>query len=317
MSITPNNIPKGTKLYRYEGDKLIVIRVLKHSNGYYDCKIIEGKTTDLFGEGILVKDTEINDEYVTLKEDGIVGFSVLQCEKKDVMVTIHRKEDANDPIPFALCRQDVVDIFKMYSNPPQSGYAWAGISVNRNNCPAEMKMEDFMLCDDILRTEFINIYLDDTLDDILNLVFLDRYNNILARLKKFREGSNIIGNCSTLRELLETHNFMYDFHEAFGITEVPFLINNDTKHLLIDIIGQMIQKVVREVYIIPYDKTINTKEFERPYMLMTPDWSKCKKEDQKIFIIGYDVDDKADYLVSKYGTNNKEEILQQLGFNVM
>ena len=38
---------------------------------------------------------------------------------------------------------------------------------------------------------------------------------------------------------------------------------------------------------------------------MTPDWSKCEKEDQKIFIIGYDIDETKDYLTEKYGTNSE------------
>lgn len=307
----------GTKIYRYlEDGTLLVARIYKYDKKN-DCYKVNCKDEKL--NGSFIQYSKAHNEWIKLNPDGIVSFSILKGEKQDVMVAIHRADDLKNKneIPFAVCRQDVVDIFKMYTNPPENGKAWAGISVNRNNCPAELKIEDFMLCDDILYTRHVSVYLDDTLDDILSCIYLDRYDNVLKNLEKFRQGSNIIGIRDSVKDLLETHNFMYDFHETFEVTEVPFPINNDNVHFIKDVIGQIKQKVISNVFIIPYDKSVNTSEFNKPYMLMTPDWTKCEKEDQKIFIVGYDIDDSVDYLTAKYGTNNKDEIIKQLGFNVM
>ena len=313
---TKNIYTAGTKLYKFIDNNCFMVRVIKFRDNYYMVRIIKGDDY-IVGSKMSISYDDLHNNYIKLNEDGIISFNILKGEKKDVMICLHKKEELSNTIPFAICRQDVVDIFTMYTNTPPKGQIWCGISVNAKNCPAEMKMEDFMLCEDVLETRFIAVYLDDTLDDILDCIYLGKYNTILENLYKYRQGTNIIGNCKSVKELMENHNFMSDFHEAFGVTEVPFLINNDNKFLIMDVISQMLQKVVSNVYIIPYSKEINTKEFERDYVLMTPDWSKCKNEDKSIFIIGYDVNEDEDYLTSKYGTNNKEELIKQLGFNIM
>lgn len=303
----------GIKLYRYDGDDLTIYRVFKYDpkTDKYLLKKLNDDTT------CIVDHHYAHNDLIKLNEDGIVSFNVLSGERKDVMVCIHRKNEFEDPVPFAICRQDVVDIFKMYTDPPKKGTAYAGISVNKRNCPAEMKMEDFMLCDDVLYTKFVHVYLEDTLDDILGSLYLGRFDKVLKDLEKYRRGSNIYGYQDNVRDLLVYHNFMYDFHEAFNVIEVPFPIVNEAKDLLKDVIGQIEQKVISEVYIMPYSKMINLSEFARPYKLITPEWNKCKPEDRVIFIVAYDIDESKDYLKEKYGTSNKDEIIKKLGFSVM
>lgn len=306
---------KGTKFYRYEGDTLQIVRVNKYNKDtkHYYTFPIEGFDDKI--STVTISVDESYNKWVRLVEDGIVSFSILKCEKKDVMIAVHTKEDKD--IPCAICRQDVIDIFKMYSDTPENGKAWAGISVNRDNCPAEIKMEDFMLCDEIESTSVVAVYLDDTIDDILRCIDTTKMDNVLNKLADFRKDTNIIGNCRSVKELLEYHNFIYDFHNAFNVVEVPFPIMQESEVLLRDVIGQILHKVISNVFIIPYSKSIDTTEFAKPFMLMTPEWDRCKDEDKKIFIVGYDIDEDKDYLTVKYGTNNKEEIIKQLGFSTM
>lgn len=311
---TKRHYSLGTKLYRYdENNKLIVYRVYRYDpkKEQYLLKNLGEKTTEIMGYDA------VHNNLVKLNEDGIVSFNIIEGERQDVMVCIHRLKDLESAVPFAVCRQDVVDIFKMYSDPPKKGIIYAGISVNRRNCPAEMRIEDFMLCDDVLYTRFVNVYLDDTLDTIMDIMYMGRFDKVLENLQKYRKGSNLIGYQRTVKDLLLYHNFMYDFHEAFDVVEVPFPIVKEAEDLLKEVIGQMEQKVISNVYIIPYSKTINTSEFNRPYRLMTPEWDKCKPENRLIYIVGYDVDEDADYLQTKYGTNDKEEIIKKMGFSIM
>ena len=303
----------GIKLYRYYEDKLIIYRVYKYDSktDRYLLKKLNDDTTEI------VDYEYAHNKLIKLNEDGIVSFNIVSGERQDVMICIHRKEDLDTAVPFAICRQDVVDIFKMYTDPPKKGVAYAGISVNQRNCPAEMKIQDFMLCNDVLYTKFVHVYLDDTLEKILDIIYLGRFDKVLKDLEKFRHGSNLIGYQTNVKDLLTYHNFMYDFHEAFNVIEVPFPIVKDAESLLKDVIGQIEQKIISNVYIIPYSKSINLNEFNRPYKLMTPEWDKCKPEDRIIFIVGYDVDETKDYIKEKYGTKDKEEIIKKLGFSVM
>lgn len=317
---------RGTKLYSYSTEKvesgetqvLNTVRILKYDekNDQYKLKWIEKNE-----EGNFDRNT-IHEQMVRINPDGIVSFNIVRDGPiQDVMILTHPVEDGSvSPTPFAICRQDCIDIFRMATTPtPVEGQVWAGISINKNNCPAEVKLEDFAKCDEIEQTTMIAVYKEDTIDDLLSMIFVDRFDNILKAYEKKHKGDNAVGICTSIKQLMEETNFMYDFHEAMGIIETPFVIDGTptTNDLIKDIIGQIKHVYVENIYLIPYSREVDTSEFERPWVLMTPDWSKAREEDRKIFIVGYDVDPDKDYLTMKFGTNNKEDILKQMGFRTM
>lgn len=309
---------KGTKLYKYEDDKLYEVRVLGYDEktSKYTLKWLEKDEVADYDYDV------IHDQLTRLDPDGVVSFNIVKDGPvQDVMILTHPLKDGEiSSTPFAVCRQDSIDIFRMATTAtPVKGQVWAGISINKNNCPAEAKLTDFMQCEDIIYTIMIAVYNTDTLDDIISLVFEDKFDRVLETYEKKHKGDNLVGICTSLRQLMEETKFMYDFHETMGIIEVPFLIDESPKiiELIKDIIGQIKHAYISNIYLIPYSKQIDTSEFERPWVLMTPDSSKAKKEDQKIYIVGYDVDPDKDYLNMKFGTSNKDEIIQKLGFQTL
>ena len=311
---------RGTKLYRYDNDNLILGRIMKYENDdKYKIKYINGAPFD--GAISWITYEEAHNKFVRLIPDAAISFNIVKDKSiRDVMVLVHPLIDGKiDNMPSAVCRQDVVDIFRMSTKAtPVEGQVWAGISINKNNCPAECNIVQFMDCEEFQFSVMVYAYIDDTLDDILQFVFENKFDNILEDYEKKHHGDNLVGICTSLRELLEDKGFMYDFHEVLGVIEVPFVINKNNEHLLANIISQIEQKTVTNIYVMDYSKEIDTTEFQRPYKLMTSDcYIKDNPEAKKIHIVGYDVDENIPYLATKYGTEDKEEIIKQMGFNVI
>lgn len=317
---------RGTKFYKYttknvdgeETQVLNTVRVLR-----YDEKLDQYKLKAIEADKEVYADRQtVHEQMVRINPDGIVSFNIVRDGPvQDIMILTHPVEDGDiSPTPFAICRQDCIDIFRMATTPtPVEGQVWVGISINKNNCPAEVKLEDFTKCDELNMTIMIATYKEDTIDDMLSMIFVDRFDQILKTYEKKHKGDNVIGICTSVKQLMEETNFMYDFHEAMGIIETPFVIDGTptTNNLIKDIIGQIKHVYVDNIYLLDYSREVDTSEFERPWVLMTPDWSKAREEDRKIFIVGYDVDPDKDYLTMKFGTNNKEDILKQMGFHTM
>ena len=310
---------KGTKIYKYDdNDELILGRIIDIEDDSYKVSFERGGPFE--GANKWIPYDEAHNDYVKLSPDGVITFNILNDGPvKDVAVMVHPMELGGvSPIPFAICRQDTVDIFRMATKAtPVEGQVWAGISINKNNCPAECDIRQFMNCEDLDYMVSISIYKDDVIEDWLPMLFVSKFDNVLETYEKKHHGDNLVGICTSLKELLEDKGFMYDFHEAMGVIEVPFLINDDTHYLLKDVISQIEHVTVSKVYVIDYSRNINTDEFERPFKIMAPDYSKAKPEDRKLYIVGYDVDEDTPYLESMYGTADKEQIIKDMGFTVL
>lgn len=320
----------GTKFYRYVAKNpdnepkniLQMCRVTKidEEDNLYSLNVnetIDGKPVNY----TTFTDVDcVHDKYIRLNPDAYITFSIVDDGPvQDVLVAVHpTKTDVINPKPFAICRQDAVNIFRMASEAtPVEGQVWAGISINQNNCPPEIDICSYLDCEEIIISKIVAAYIDDTLDDILAPIWPNRFDNVLETYINKHKGDNLTGMSSTLRGLLDDQNFMYDFHEAVGVTDVPFPICNDSKNLLISVISQMRHKAISDIYITPYDKSIRVDELERPYYIMCPDFHEVKKEDQKLFIVEYEEDDNASFLEQKYGTTNKDQIIKNLGFNIL
>ena len=322
MSADKTIYNNGTKVYKYdEENHLIMARVIGYDEkeDLYNLKFESGGPFE--GAKKWVKYDEVHNDFVRLIPDAAISFNIVKNKfVKDVMILVHPvKDNAISSMPFAICRQDSVDIFRMATKAtPVDGQVWAGISINRNNCPTGCDLIQFMDCEEFLYSTIVYAYIDDTIDDILPMVFESKFDDVLKDYEKKHHGDNLVGICTSLRELLEDKGFMYDFHEAVGVIEVPFIIGEDTQHMLADIISQIECATVVNTYLIEYSKEIDTMEFERPYKLMCSDFSKATKpEDHKIYIVGYDIDESIPYLVTKYGTDNKDEIIKSMGFNIL
>lgn len=307
----------GTKVYQYDNDdNLIMLRIRKADDDKEIYHVINLNTNKSYD----ISYNEIHNYWVKLKPDGMMMFYVVKDsdEIRDVLVTLHpfNKKGEISIVPYAACRQDCVDIFRQAEKQtPVKGQIWAGCSISDKTCPAETSVVSFMNCEEFQYSRNCAVYLDDTIDDILDNIYTAKFDNILENYKKKHHGDNLVGICTSLKELLEDKEFMLDFHYCFDITEVPFpIIPKETDKLLLSIVEQVKSIAVKQVYVVPYDKTIDLTELQRPYILCTPQYIKATPEQRKIYIVGYDEDTEVDALMKKYGTNSREELVAKLGF---
>ena len=137
----------------------------------------------------------------------------------------------------------------------------------------------------------IVVYIEDTLEDILCLFKHKKFDNTLRLLKdrsleRFTN-SIVMGYSETLKELLESNNFMFDFRKCFNIVEVPHPINPDFEGLSIENILYLeneYQFNILETYLIPYSRDIDFSEIKRNYMIVASAADKYSK----LYVVGYD-----------------------------
>lgn len=317
----------GTKLYMfYDEGKIAYYRITKVDKeaDKYTVKVVY--PYDLAGMTHLYSCEYVHEKFTKLNPDAYINFILTDDSPRDVMVCLHRtikdgsiNELECEEMPYAICRQDVVNIFKMaQEETPQKGQIWSGISISKDTCPADMPLENFLMTKGFKQLYPVAVYLEDRLCDILELVWKDKFDGALdARARKHeRAQDNILDNCHTLEELLRKQCFMYDFHNAFNIIEIPFIPqeNGATDDLLRDIIGQLKHVVADKIMICKFDRQINFDELANPFIFMTPDSAKAKPEDQVVWVIGYTIDETQIYIEKRYGTTDKDEIVKKMGF---
>ena len=165
-------IYSGIKMYRFKDDEdhPEVIRLL---NVDYDKKII--KYRDSEGKQQKEKLTNLTEKYKVLAPDGIISFNDVSMpyNGRDVIVALQpfpkskdKLNQLNDNLPYAVCRQFVVDMFSMCTNPESN---IIGMSVSKDTCPSTVDYKLMLACNEINYTRMIAVYLDDTLDGILSL----------------------------------------------------------------------------------------------------------------------------------------------------
>lgn len=183
-------------------------------------------------------------EYSPLKPDGVATFSVVNIrdEKgnicKDVLVTATKFlniEYKLNIMPYAVCRQNITDIFYnlMSKNPDDT---LVGLAINQDTCPANFDFGIMFAADSIVYSDFINFYRMDTIDDILSLINVKKYDEVLNDLfmrhikyinkPQYQFKNEHGGWCKNLETLIKENNFMADINQMLGIIEVDFDIDN-------------------------------------------------------------------------------------------
>ena len=184
-----------------------------------------------------------------------------------------------------------------------------GLSVNRDNIPSNFDFGIMLACDKITYCDFVNFYRMDTLDDILSLVHLKKFDNVLKELydihveyvKKpelqFKEEHQ--GWCSNLKKLLELNGFQYDLNEMLGITQIDFDISDyiiekkltedgEPYSSLTDDVKYWLSYIfsinISETYIIEYNHDINLAEFNNAMYII------IRNNDNRLFIVSYTIE---------------------------
>lgn len=295
------NIHTGAKFFRFiEGqEEPEIIRISTADE-------IKVKYFDKSGQRHTMPYKELADNYRQLRADGIITFSIVSVgEASDVLVALKSlpsetipasmRADIPNNIPYAVCRQSIFDFFTN-NMKKTDGVVYVGVSVNQDTCPANIDFNDMLTCTGLKYNRPVAVYLDDTLEDILKLFNHKKYNDALVALEtaskhqpQFKDKA-VLGLNKTLKELLVNNNFMYDFRKCFGITEVPFHIDEESEGLSMEniiFLENELKVNIMETYLIRYTREIDLRSIKRDYLLVTSAADKFSK----VYIVGYDTAD--------------------------
>ena len=190
-----------------------------------------------------IKYSVIKEEYTPIKPEGIVSFNIVYMEDsqtkealRDVMVLMYRSIDLAiglDDLPFAVCRQSVNDFFSDFVAKDVSKNNLVGVCCTKENCPTNIDFRYLMACSGIQRSDLVNYYKDDTFDDLLECIPVEKYDKVLNSLyeEHVKNTTDIIaagasdvheGWCRSLKLLLEINNTMADFNYMNNVIGVDF-----------------------------------------------------------------------------------------------
>lgn len=293
---------KNTRFYKWNGDILEEVKVVRIQNDTI-CSIVTTKGENI-GERRKIEISVLESGYTKLRADGYLSFDIVTVGKnlKDAMVVISRDKDiqAGAKLPFAVCRQCVVDLFAKQLSPDHVDYS--GISISQDSCPADVEFENYLACNGVVLDETIAYYIGDTLYDILSVMkntslfddalltlfkehclHLARNNKFIA--KEYEKKPDADGYCKSLKQLLEMNNFEYDLYRAFDI--IPTNLSkdhfNETLSTLANkVLSSILCVQIDKSIVIKYDKDINFEEIKRKYCLVSDN-------EYNVYVVGYTI----------------------------
>lgn len=291
-----SKINLGAKYYRYVGDSLEILRVVSDKDpNSIKCSI---------GHTLLKKRLpleELEREYMRLSPDGFIYFNIVRVQEiEDVMIMLYRSSDIekNESYPYCICRQNISDLFANTIKPKYEDMI-CGVSVSKDTLPEGLEMNTVLACDELLNSIGICVYMDDDISDILRLFKSKDYDIVLHNLfsehvkykykdniKEYMDKRYVDGYCKTLKDLMLSNNFMYDFYMGFNIYPVDITIQPEEcrgeglllKHRFA--LSSLILKNITNGLAVPYNKFIDLEKIERDYIMI-------QDSTGMIFIIAY------------------------------
>lgn len=280
----------GTKFYRYidGNDKAEVIRIINYQNES-TVKVRNEETKETFKLSL----TELKEKYIKISISGLIVFNKVTIGKgnDDIIISFFRDRelDMKSELPYCVCRQGITDIFYQMAKPDKNLY---GASVSRDTIPAGIEFDIMVACDNVYQnsTQYIAVYLNDTLDDIislvntkeydktLNLMFLDHVQHESTKYGKvyyetMLKSDNCEGYARTLKGLMDSTNFMFDFHRGFDIYPMDFDLSEMDQQALPDnyksILSDLLCKNIDKALVIRYDHDIQFSLIKKDYVLIS------------------------------------------------
>ena len=303
---------KNTRYYRWLDESTMEeVRLVRIQNQNIGTVLVTKGPN--FGEKRKVSFKELSDRYAKLIPDGYITFNIVTIgqDLKDVMVLVNRRKDtaAGSGLPYAVCRQCVIDLFAKQLSPDNVDYT--GISISQDTCPSDVKFENYLACENVIKNETIAFYIGDKLDNILNVLkytkhydqvlvdlneshcmYLANNNDLIARV--YKERDEVDGYCKSLKSLLYLNNFEYDLQTAFGIVplDLPFegamdsiAVQDVTGNYTLNTVAKSILSSVLLIdidksLIVKYDKDIDLDAIKRRYCLVSD-------RDKDVYLVAY------------------------------
>lgn len=281
----------GQKIYKFNGDELIVKRLIKVKNsdafviGDEDCS---NPTT--------ITNAEYR-SYTKLREDAVVIFSIVELQDgvPDVIVSLFRDKDIKANMPYAVCRQNLFDVFSN-SIENDGGMMYIGCSISQDTCPENVDFRMLIGCNKVNRSDMVAIYMEDNIDVILSLVKSKPYDETLAILHKGFSESKTRGSVSTLRELLVENRFIDDVYRGFNIIKVNFTYDGNEQFLpeFTAAIEDIIKREMLYPVWVKWTKEIDIKSIQDEHLLVLD-------ETNTLYIVSYKP---GDYINRPYAAMN-------------
>lgn len=280
----------GTKFYRYEQEKedATIYRVVDYQNS--ETVVLRNEETK---EKDKIKLETLKEKYVMITISGLVTFSKVEIGKgnDDVIVSLYRDVELKKKsmLPYCVCRQGITDIFYKMAGGDKEYY---GASVSIDTIPSGISFDIMVACESVYEkcNQFIAIYKDDTLDSILelvkskeydktlNLAFLDHlqfvskdygsmyYSTMLGK-------DNFQGYVKTLKNLLVSTNFMFDFYKGFDIYPMDFDLTDFDQQALPDdyriILSKLLCKNIDKALVVKFGYDIQLSLIKKDYILIS------------------------------------------------
>lgn len=224
----------GYKLFRFpeEEEKAQICRCVRAYNN--------GQVMIRFHDGVKKKTTidEMKENgWEVLSAPGLLTASIITIHgSNDVVVTFHKPDILLEKthLPAVICRQSVTDFFYSFLSGDEH-HPHVGVSVSQKTCPVNIPFEQLLVCDEINYSVVAHTYLDDTIEDMLELVNQSKFDDVLRKLfERHIKGkepllsirSIVNGWCSNLKMLLVSNNFLVDVDQEFNISTVDFDVEN-------------------------------------------------------------------------------------------
>ena len=303
-------ITLGSKFQVFENNKRVVYRALRYDNPeqtsvvMINCETKDLKTFDV---------DKVLDTMIALEAAAILNLMITSYSDggDDVYAWVYRVDSiiAGVTEPAIILRQDVYSYLK---NPlAMDGKIYVGDCLTQDTMPNGEKLMAVNDFDHVTFNHDIRLYVNDTLDDIFNIIpksVQKKFNKVLDKLCK-KNSELIVGYCSTLRKLFEDNKFIDAYRSIFNINQVDFPIilgkesyNKDGDLILnskqIKRIEDMLRKNIADIKVIKYDYDIDIKE------IVSYDHVLISDVTQEIFLIAYTV-------VSEYPVD--EDIAKAMG----
>lgn len=266
----------GQIYYRFLGDRLEKFRIIKYvkSSQKYQCKFFdEDESVARF------TDEEIKKDFILLRPNGYLTISsvILEQNLHDVIVGFHRIDDIEkgDNLPYACCRQSVIDIYANMTNRQADEFEYVGIAIDKDICPEDVDYRMMLACNSIDKSEIVAYYIGDDINKLLSYTKLSYYDGILDYMYNIVNRTKFKGYHKTVLDLVNTNQFIYNVYRAFDIKPVgiEFMMADTEDDLyaanpLIPLVENIVKTRVNSAHIIKYGYDIDLSQIKRSYILI-------------------------------------------------
>jgi|GEM_PF-2811717 len=265
----------GQIYYKFLGDELHKLRITKYvkSSNKYHCK-------DNKGEILKLSEQDLKDyEYILLRPNGYLTISsvILEQNLHDVIVGFHKTEDIEkgDNVPYAICRQSVMDIYANLTNRNIDNFTYVGVAVDKDSCPEDVDYKMMIACNAVDKSELVAYYIGDDIKELLSWTKLSYYDSVLDYMYNIANKTKFKGYCNTVYDLIDQNQFIHNIYRAFNIkpVDLEFTMSDDQDELyngnpLIPLVENIVKTHISSVQIMKYGYDIDFNQIKRSYLLI-------------------------------------------------